>query len=428
MCWLVGFLLVATSTTPIWEHDMARTIKTASAAPTPVLDAESQVDAIPDDKTEGEIDDLRMLLSNLAGSSTSNVTVYRVAKGKPLSYLFACTPDAFSLDELRDKHRGGEFRLYITKDGTLVKNKRVFVDPPSQQDQEAAPPQAELVAAMREGFLRQAEVLERAVGRAAAPVTASASPFAGIDIPAVISAVAAAVTALRPAPTPPPPTPAVDSGKAIDMFIQGLELGRDLRQDGGNQEPSLLGMLSDVIKSPMMAQAVTAAVRQPARQLHNQGGPSQQVGQKPQPTPTPVPAPPVPTPNAQSSFTRESTAMPNHNQMFAEYLKMFCAKAAAGSDPSLYADLVLDNLDDETLQAILDGTPTPVDFLAQYYPPVIQYKQWFETLIQSINGALDADSNNEAQYGELSQPIDHNASIPPPPNDVGGASTGGERD
>lgn len=385
---------------------MARTVKLqTAAAPAPAApDNDLDVESTPG----GELDDLGVMMASLAGSSTANVTVYRVVKGQPLAYVFACTPDAFSLDELRDKYNGGEFRLYISKDGTLWKNKRVFVEP-KLSGQNVEPPSAvqELAAAMREGFAKQSEALRHVAAASAAPAAGGLPSLASLDIPAIISAIAAAVTAFRPAPVPP--APAVDPSKSIDMFIQGLEIGRELRQDGGKDEPTLLGMLNNVIQSPMMAQAVASTLRpQPARRAPP---PHQQIPQRVpiQQAPTPQ-APPQPS----ASFASETVQPMNTPSELpvAQYLSLLCAKAQSGADPALYADLILDNIDDDTLAAVLNGQPTPVDFLADFHPPVRENRDWFDSLIATMREALDADSNNEAQSGGLATPSAPNASDP----------------
>ena len=104
----------------------------------------------PSGEALGVADDLQSMMAELAGTSSSKVTVYRVVKGQPLGYVFACSPDAFSLDTLRDKYNGGEFRLFISKDGQLWKNRTVYVEPKQvSQAGEPAPTETATVAAMK---------------------------------------------------------------------------------------------------------------------------------------------------------------------------------------------------------------------------------------------------------------------------------------
>lgn len=321
--------------------------------------------------------DLQAMMSDLAGAATSKVTVYRVVKNQPLAYVFACSPDAFSLDDLRDRYNGGVFQLFISRDGKLWKNPRVCVEPKhSAQSAEAAPSAtAELAAALRDGFARQAEATQallRSSAQAARP------SFAGIDIPATIAAVAAAVTALRPPPVPmmQMQQPA-NQNQSIDMLLKGIELARELRSDmgGGGEDPSMMTLLRDVIKSPILAQAVAAASPSSL--------PTQPKQMLQQPTSIASPA---------GGFARETQprAAPPES-MLVHYLAHLTRKAAEGGDPALYADLVLDNLDQDALISMLDRKPTAVDALIRDYPPVAQHREWFSSLVEIIRGALEPD-------------------------------------
>lgn len=340
------------------------TIRKTPAHP-PAVEEATEVDTIPAD-----VDELQSVMADLAGSSSSKITVYRVVKNQPLAYVFACTPDAFSLDDLRDRYNGGEFRLFIAKDGALWKNRRVFVEPKqSALAGESAPTaSAELAASMREGFARQAELLQTVARAAAQPSTPS---FGGFDLPATISAIAAAIAALRPPPTPPaPPAVHADPNQSIDMLLKGIELARELKADaGGSDEPSLMTIMRELIRSPVLAQAVAAAT----------------------PAAVPVRRPPTqPALVPPQSFARETPAPapPEPVNMLTPYLDMLVRKAASGGDPALYADLVLDNVEEEAIHALLNRSPSALDALIADYAPVAQHREWFQSLIDIIVNAL----------------------------------------
>jgi hypothetical protein len=72
--------------------------------------------------------------------------------------------------------------------------------------------------------------------------------------------------------------------------------------------------------------------------------------------------------------------------MLKLYLKMLVDNAAAGKDPSLYADLVADNLTDADLTKLL-GTPDVIAELGKINPKVLEHREWFgklETELRSI--------------------------------------------
>lgn len=347
-------------------------------------------------------EDLQSMMAELAGSSSSSVTVYRSTKGQQLAYVFKCTPDAFSLDTLRDKYNGGEFRLFITRDGQLWKNKTVYVEPKQAMVGEPAPTQtAELAAAMREGFAKQAELMANVIRSIAAPAPPPVPLLAGLDIPAAITAFSALLSTLRP---PPAPAQSASPDRAIDMLLKGIELAKDLRSgEGGEGEPSLMGLMRDLIKSPMIGQAIAATVQPPQPQRVQPRPPTPAAPALQQPQPVPPQAVPAPPPQ---SFASETQPTPT-NPMLTQYLALLCSKAAEGSDPSLYADLILDNMDPDDLDLLMARKPTAVDGLIADYAPVAEHREWFEQLAAIISGALAPDPAGVAQSADTDTPTDH---------------------
>jgi hypothetical protein len=355
------------------------------------------------DTDSPDIDSLQVMMSELGGADNARVTVHRVNKNRTMSYVFACTPDEFSLDTLRDQYGGGDFRLYITKNGQLIKggNRPISVEPRQQQQapQEAAPSSgvAEMLAMIREMQAVQLASMQRA----AAP----ANPLAGIDLPAVITAIAAAVTALRPPPAPalPPPPPPVDnSDRAINMLLKGIELAKDLGAGGGGGESSLMDVARDLMKSPMLAAVVQASAASPPRPA--QPRPPQNVShaklpapngssQTPQPGQQPMQA--APTPEQPPQQTREN--------VIAGYLAILVQKATEGADPQLYAAMILDNVDDETIISMLERKPTAVDALIADCPTVATQRQWFEDLVSIIKSAYEDDDEADAPRPDVAE-------------------------
>jgi hypothetical protein len=154
-------------------------------------------------------DALSEMMAGLQGAANSRISIYRITKNQPPSYVAECAPESFSLDDLRDKYNGGEFRLYVMKDGRLWKNMRVFVEAPvraaTETHQGASSGLGDVMALMREGFAAQAAAIrETAAARGGAPM------LSNMDLPAIITAISGAIVALRPPPAPPPP-PAPDN-------------------------------------------------------------------------------------------------------------------------------------------------------------------------------------------------------------------------
>ncbi|RTL17972.1 MAG: hypothetical protein EKK55_21850 [Rhodocyclaceae bacterium] len=339
-------------------------------------------------------------MAGLAGATNSRVCIYRIVKNQPPSYVAECDPASFSLDDLRDKYRGGEFRLYIMKEGKLWKNMRVSVEPPPHNDAPTAVSSgmADVLAVMRDGFQAQAAAM-----RELATAPRAASPFAGMDVPAVITAVAAAITALRPPPAPPAPPPPPD--RSVDMLIQGIQLASELREGAAPADNSIGGMLRTFLQSPLVAQAVQAAASPPAPPV------SHAKPALPAPTTPRVVSPAAPAEPAAQPTDQQTT-------MLHYYYGLLCQKAAEGADPTLYAEIVLDNVPDDTLNMLLSRQPTPLDALIAEYPPAAPHRAWFATLIDTMMQALtDEEEPEPAAPANVVQPAGApaNASDPQPP-------------
>lgn len=108
--------------------------------------------------------------------------------------------------------------------------------------------------------------------------------------------------------------------------------------------------------------------------------------------------------------------------MIAFYLNFLCKKAAAQSDPILYAETVLDNLDDDQLTALLNMQPTPVDALAQIVPEVAQHRQWFDQLLAAVRDALAPHGEDGGQSGAVNGAV--NAPSSAAPDVLGGTPQG----
>ena len=328
------------------------------------------------------VDALSEMMAGLQGASSARITVYRVVKNQPQSYMFETDPAGFSLDDLRDKYNGGEFRLYVTRNGQLWKNMRVVVEPKSARPGMDAAPQvtqvSDMMSMMRDSLAQQTTMIRDMIGMR------QASPFANMDLPAIITAAAAALTALRPPPAPPPvPQPDV-SEKALDMFMRGMEIANSIRDNSGDGG-GLGGVLRDVLRSPI----VEAAVRS-------------QMGPQPSPATHPVAPPALPHP-AQVSHAKPADPQPqpqDENKVLAYYIGFLTGKAQAGADPSLYAELVLDNVPESQLTPLLAmGDSGLVDYMIQVNPAAAPHRAWFALLVKEINSLLEPDDDSTQQPG-----------------------------
>lgn len=358
----------------------------------------------PDDPVDlpPGVDGLESLMTELNGATQAKITVYRINKTGPNTYVYQCTPDAFSLDDLRDQHGGGEFRLYIMRDHEFFKNIRISVAAPKIISTAPKPNEPPEVTALREQLAARDRQIEEFRMR---NISARGSILENLDLPATITALSAAIVALRPPPPPPPPENN-SADRAIDMLLKGIELAKELKGDGEN-DTSMLGVLNNLIKSPMMAQAVASMATTPTppeptmpqqpRLL--QPVPPTQVGAAPQPMARPmnVPRPQLP----QTGIAEFDAAAPS----VARYLPLLVEKARLESSDALYAELILDSVPEEIIETILvHPTQEIVQFLALLNPGVGEHTPWFTSLIEEMRAMLsfnpdapvEGDPPNEA--------------------------------
>lgn len=374
----------------------ARKAPAAKTKPNPrapgLGDAEVE-DVGGDPQKADPLDELNSLMAELAGSVSSNVTVYRTGRGVQRAYVFKCDAASFSLDVLRDKYNGGEFQLFITRDGVLWKNRTVTIEPPQAVRDPAPPPTApamDAVTLLREDLRKQNEMIAGVLRTLAAPAPPPRSIFEGVNMMELVQSAGVLLNMLRPPPAPQQ-TPPVET--YINALMKGVELAKEVKSEGGESDTGLMGVVKEMLRSPLLATAMQAAASQ-ATAPQPQPRPQLPVRPRPPAPPVAAAAPPVTPPAAPpaESFAGETSDM---MPMLKMYLGLLVGKAAAQSDPGIYADLVLDNLSDEQLNQLLDAQPSPVDWLATIDPAVLTHREWFESLIAQVEGALTVDDEQE---------------------------------
>jgi hypothetical protein len=328
-----------------------------------------------------------VLMSELAGVSNARVVVYRATRNKPLAYCFECSPDTFSLDDLRDKYNGGDFRVYVSRDGKPLRNLKVSVEPGKKIEPEA-PALSDVAIAMRDGFAQQAEVLRESLE------SRNSGGISLRDVLMQLPAIIAAWKSLQPAPPPP-------MEDKIDVLLKGMEMAREFGGGGGGDSDSLMGILRDLIRSPMVAQAVQSTLAQQA-QKHIPVAP--QAAQPQILSPELIARGNTPLPPVQWPHRPEDRAMPPASPapvqpsegngmihpMLKHYLGVLVQKAADNSDPALYADVILDNAPPDQIQTLLMQRPTPVEYLIGIEPRIAQHREWFSSLMGTLFDAITA--------------------------------------
>lgn len=182
---------------------------------------------------------------------------------------------------------------------------------------------------------------------------------------------------------------------ATDMLLKGIELAKTLSPIKSDGETTGMDVLAEAIRS--FAPAISTVVGQ-VTNAPRAPAPAPQARQLPQNNQPPANAP---QPIAQPQQSNEDA------DMFKTYVNMLLGFAKSGSDPALYADLIADRMTDEQIMELLNR-PHLLQELAAINPEIVQYGEWFESLIAELKlimGLTEPVSQNTLSQPVFTQPV-----------------------
>lgn len=337
-------------------------------------DLEPDTGAAPADDTPDDVA-VNSLLADIAGDTSAAVTVYRSAPNQKLKYLFKCHPGDFSLEQLRDEYGGGDFRLYISKAGVLYKNVGVSVEPPRRVPEQVARqnPAPDMLEILREMQRQNMQDMQILLLKMAEAMRANTPPIDPVAMQNQLLSQLATMKSLFTKDEGPRENP-------LDGILKGIELAKSLAPTPVG-EANTTDVLLEAIKTfgrPLAEGVARMQDAQPAQ--------PQQID----------PARVQRAPGTPDTSKGES----NVNTVLKMQLKMLVKKAQAGSDPALYADLILDNIPEPQVRAFL-LQPSALDELVKLNADVATVRPWFEQLAAEITAALDGEEGGDE--GELIQ-------------------------
>ncbi len=306
------------------------------------------------------------------------VKVYKVVPNKAESeWLFDCLPSDFPINEtLRDDYDGGKFDLRIfRREGgggwKLHRRLDMSIAPLSQfrRTKQALQnnPQTDQLAQVV-GMLQQNQQQMLAFMREMnKPAVAPPQPSM-LEMMTGMATMIGTLNGVIAKPT------SADPEKMFDIFARGIEVGKEAA--GNSDEPSMMGVLSEMVKS-----IGTAAKQQPVIQ-HQQ--------------PVPMLQPALNAPIYQQPQPQQSASDPAvmEKMILKANLANMCKKAGQGSDPGLYADFVIDNVDEDKLKQWAFNPAVMQEFIA-LVPEVAQHPVWFGEVLQCIKDYLTNSPNSD---------------------------------
>lgn len=329
-----------------------------SDEPLPATDVDFEdVSALDNDQRE-EMDEILTELGDTPSDVRVHFQVHKIVPGTKFTDMcFKGTREEIgNIEErIRNEFGPGAYRVMIFKNSRLFKNQRLGIAAKIKTEivQQENPELKALIDLLRE---RQ-----------------TASPFGQMDLPGMITAGAALVTAFKGLFPPPPPVQQNSLKDTLDLLLVAREFG------GANDKETSWTDLIAKFASPEMISALA----------------SMRGGQPALPQPNATLALPGPQNPQLQPMTPEQIQQAQLHQLKMQ-LDFMITRAQHNSDPALYADLLEDTLPPEFLAMLKQ--PGAMEFLERINPKIATYAPWFQAVLQTLAAPPieDDDTNPEA--------------------------------
>lgn len=350
-----------------------------------VIEVEAEEDKLAEDDKRVEDDILREFNAD-GGEKEWRITVKKVdPRTKKQDTCFILSPDEIHtiFDRLNGEFGPGVYRAYVTCNNILKRNLEYRIakklDKPSYAEPNS--PINDIAALVSK---QNEQIAAIAQGGHAAPT----------DPMAMFTAMMGAIASMKEVFTPPPPPNPADSMK---LFLEAMTLAREFSSDKEGSPSNMYDMVTAIVNSPLGQSA--------AEQVQNF-----RAGQQSLPAPenarkNPKQAPMRLEPRLSDPHFNEAkpqTAapraiqemLPEMREQLEGQLRMWNERANNGSDPALYADVVLDTFDPAVIHLVL--LRPDLQEIAQYLVPETAANwEWFQSFIHEINHGLTQDMEND---------------------------------
>jgi hypothetical protein len=335
------------------------------------------------------LDALEGMVAEFAGATGTVVNIYRQGEGKNLSFLFRTNPDEMSggeiMERCRDNYGTGDYRVHIRDGARIVKNAPFSVEAKKEPDAATAAVNNDMaMMTMMQTFLAsQNQQFGQIMTAFAEAFKGNQQPQQTFDPIAAQASLMQQLVALKSMSEPKDQTKS-----AVDMFVQGISLAKDLSpKDGETNSSDILVKALEMFGGPMADMAKQNLGAQTAPSL---------------PPPNPM-APPQPTGDPQvDADAKKEYEMGLQKMVLNQQLNFLVRQAVANKDPELYAELLLDQAGEERVLAFVSNE-NAIDQLIELNGEVANHRPWFEALRTSILEltAPEPASDNEGISGEI---------------------------
>jgi hypothetical protein len=350
-------------------------------APPPDADDDDDRDELlegADSAADLDLDEqLRELDAELGDDAAAKVVVHKVIANGDSQRCFSCPRSQFFSDKIREDWGAGTYSVLVYVNSRIRKRARItFAEPLARLTPIAATPASSstfdastalraLEARLDAEAARNFELMKLLAGGARPPAV---DPLQVQQQMLTMLSTVKELTA--------PASSSTDRG-SVEVFLEGMKMAQKFAAGGAGESTDWSGIALGVVEGMRALAQSQPAARPVVRAL---------------------PAPSITDTTPASSPASDSGE--GDTDMFAklkEQLQFLVKKAAAGSDPELYADLVVDNLGDlnpmmQSLAVEYLKADDCLERLGAQEPGVLVHREWFARCLEEIRRVLSAQS------------------------------------
>lgn len=386
-------------------NDVREALRQAAEEEADAIEREAASRYLSEDDERDEISAADALIAEVRGTEDATVNVYRVGSGKGKeAFLFSYPADDVVardiMERCQDEFDGGNFKMVIRDAEKIVRSARFSVEVPKERPQiekKDGLGTMELLTIMQGQQNQMMQMFQTTM-------TSFAEAFKGgrdnqTSIKDIVESVAA-MHALAPQ------APKDDGSKYVEMLIQGMSLANEFGNRGDTNTNDILLKALDYL--PGLADV--------GKQIQTMQSARNASGRPPQSQPqTPN------DPEVAESVQREHE-QGRQKAMWAMNVNMLLQWAKQGRDPSLYAELIIDQVGEEKVIEFIHR-PDALEFLASFNGEVMTYRHWFEALKNELIATLTDDDDSANTDGAAGTVIEGQSSAISDADDTG--NTGG---
>lgn len=366
---------------------MARKVKTITEEERIVTDPETQPEIVVDAggaEVQPPNDDLQTFLDQY-GAEEPQIKIYKFSPSGKLVYCNDATLENATESYIQSNWGEGQYRIWLLdQNSKYLASKKIYIGKPPggvEKDNPAPAPPGDphpFIGAATDGIQMQIEMLRQQMAMDRELMKTLIEKVSdGRNGGGDLVELARALTLVKEMTAPPPaPTPGAMITELVGILKTGIELGAS----GATGEPK--GWMGTIKEIASVIPDVLRSLPQAARGMSGSAEGSA----------------PVPPPDPQIQL----------KALLSQGINFLKTKAQKGSDPGLYVDIALDNVDQPQWAGLIGLVEKPFEEVANLVDPELLnpfYRPWFEQLFNGIRDALHDRTTPAGAGDDGSNPV-----------------------